>query len=192
VFWPPIAPALPIPPLAARVTEIRERLASAGAPPYVGLTWKGGTPPERQRDGDSWLLYKEIGIELLGSALRNLPGTFVALQRKPEATDMETLSGHIGRKVHDFTDLNNDLEGMLAALALIDEYVGVSNTNMHLRAAAGKTARVLVPRPGEWRWMAGGASSPWFPGFSVYRQSLDGSWDAALEGLRKDLHQAAC
>ena len=114
------------------------------------------------------------------------------MQRKPGAGEIESLSGHIGREVHDFSDLNNDLEGMLAVLALIHEYVGVSNTNMHLRAAAGKTARVLVPRPGEWRWMAGGASSPWFPGFSVYRQSLDGSWDAALEGLRKDLHQAAC
>ena len=34
-------------------------------------------------------------------------------------------------------------------LALLDEYIGVSNTNMHLRAAAGRTARVLVPRPAE-------------------------------------------
>ena len=36
---------------------------------------------------------------------------------------------------------------MLALLSLIDEYVGVSNTNMHLRAGVGKTAKVLVPAP---------------------------------------------
>ena len=93
--------------------------------------------------------------------------------------------------MHDFSDLNDDLEGMLALLALIDDYVGVSNTNMHLRAAAGRTARVLVPQPAEWRWMAGRASSPWFPGFSIYRQSLDGSWTQALARLREDLAAGA-
>ncbi|MDH3435828.1 MAG: glycosyltransferase, partial [Betaproteobacteria bacterium] len=71
--------------------------------------------------------------------------------------------------------------------ALADEYVGVSNTNMHLRAAAGRTARVLLPCPAEWRWMAAGASSPWFPGFSLYRQSPDGDWSAALAKLGDDL-----
>jgi len=59
-----------------------------------------------------------------------------------------------------------------------------------LRAGAGRTARVLVPRPAEWRWMAAGSSSPWFPGFSVYRQSIDGEWNAALDALGRDLARA--
>ena len=68
---------------------------------------------------------------------------------------------------------------MLALLALLDDYVGVSNTNMHLRAGVGKPARVLVPSPPDWRWMMNHArTSPWFPGFSIYRQSLRGDWDA--------------
>jgi hypothetical protein len=76
---------------------------------------------------------------------------------------------------------------MLAILAGIDEYVGVSNTNMHLRAAAGKTARVLVPAPAEWRWLRAGRESPWFPGFTIYRQSLQGDWRDALSSLHRDL-----
>jgi hypothetical protein len=72
---------------------------------------------------------------------------------------------------------------MLALLALLDEYVGVSNTNMHLRAGVAKAARVLVPCPAEWRWMHGRAHSPWFANFLVYRQSLQGDWSAALEML---------
>jgi hypothetical protein len=39
--------------------------------------------------------------------------------------------------------------------------------------------------------MAAGASSPWFPGFSLYRQSLDGNWNDALANLRKDLTKMA-
>jgi hypothetical protein len=136
------------------------------------------------------MLHKEIGIRPLAEALRAVSATFIALQRNPEPGDIDTFSSHLGRQVHDFSDLNEDLEGMLAALAVFDEYVGVSNTNMHLRAAAGATARVLVPGPAEWRWMAAGSSTPWFPGFSVYRQSVDGDWDAALAELGRDVRNA--
>ena len=188
--WPPVPPSIAIPPLEARVTAVRKRLSGAGAPPYVGLTWQGGTPPREQRAGAAWMLHKEIGTRPLAEALRAVPATFIALQRNPEPGDIDTFSSHLGREVHDFSDLNEDLEGMLAALAVIDEYVGVSNTNMHLRAAAGATARVLVPRPAEWRWMAAGSSTPWFPGFSVYRQSVDGDWDAALAELGRDVRNA--
>jgi hypothetical protein len=63
---------------------------------------------------------------------------------------------------------------------VLDEYVGVSNTNMHLRAGLGLSARILVPYPPEWRWMAEGDLSPWFPGFSVFRESPSRSVDEAL------------
>ena len=61
-------------------------------------------------------------------------------------------------------------------MALLDDYVGVSNTNMHLRAGLGLTARVLVPLPPEWRWQADAAESPWFPGFAIYRQTHAAGW----------------
>jgi hypothetical protein len=44
-----------------------------------------------------------------------------------------------------------------------------------------------VPQPAEWRWTAAGTASPWFPAFLIYRQSLDGTWIAALAKLRTDL-----
>jgi hypothetical protein len=91
--------------------------------------------------------------------------------------------------VADFTALNDDLEQMLALMSLIDEYVGVSNTNVHLRALANRPTRVLVPCPAEWRWMAAGAS-PWFPGSGVYRQTPDSRWEDALGALRRDLLRA--
>jgi hypothetical protein len=114
----------------------------------------------------------------------------VVLQRCPQPGEIDRFTAALGRPVHDLSPLNDDLEQMLALLSLIDDYVGVSNTNMHLRAGVGKTARVLVPAPPEWRWMAEGKESPWFPGFGVYRQGYDGSWEGALEELREDLRQA--
>ena len=188
----PVLPcSLELPPLPDRIAAMREQLAVIGPPPYIGLTWKGGTAPSQQQErGDAWLLFKQIPVPALAEALRGLPVTFVAVQRKPAPGELDSLASALGAAVHDFTELNGDLEGMQALLALIDDYVGVSNTNMHMRAAAGRTARVLVPQPAEWRWMDAGASSPWFPGFTVYRQSLDGAWDGALAALRKDLAAA--
>ncbi len=60
-------------------------------------------------------------------------------------------------------------------------------TNVYLRAGAGRTSRVLVPNPPEWRWMAAGDESPWFPGCPVYRQKLGGDWGEAFARLAGDL-----
>jgi len=30
-------------------------------------------------------------------------------------------------------------------------------------------------------------ASPWFPGFPIYRQSLQGDWQPALDKLKRDL-----
>ena len=50
-----------------------------------------------------------------------------------------------------------------------------------------KTCRVLVPHPPEFRWLASGDKSPWFPGFRVYRQALGGGWTEAFGALARDL-----
>ncbi|HHZ93505.1 TPA: hypothetical protein EYN65_23975 [Candidatus Poribacteria bacterium] len=55
----------------------------------------------------------------------------------------------------------------------------------HLRAAVGKTSRVLVPFPPEWCWMDAGTESPWYPGTAVYRQSMLGDWAESIQRLKK-------
>jgi tetratricopeptide (TPR) repeat protein len=184
--WPRLPPPLPLAPLADLVLDVTARLRRLGQAPYIGLTWRAGTETSRQR-GRVWRLYKEIAPEQLGAALRDVPGTLISLQRHPWPGETERVAAGTGRPVHDLSAVNENLEQMLAWVAVLDDYVGVSNTNVHLRASAGRTARVLVPRPPEWRWMNSGSESPWFPGFTLYRQSLEGDWDAALGALERDL-----
>jgi Tfp pilus assembly protein PilF len=171
--------ALPVEP--DRGERMAARIEGLGPPPYVGLTWRAGTMNMRGS------LFKEAPLADLGRALRPLNATVLVLQRNPQAGEIDELCRAIGQKAHDLTALNDDLEDMLAALSLLDEYVAVSNTNVHLRAATGRTSRILVPNPPEWRWMARGDESPWFPGCPVYRQELGGDWTAAFAALAKDL-----
>jgi len=184
-FPPPVV----LTPLPHLLESMKERLAALGPPPYLGLTWRAGIAPEQQH-GTEWVLHKAVPLESLCSALRDVKGTLIALQRNPEPGEVERLAMLAARPVHDLTALNEDLEGMLALLAIVDDYIGVSNTNMHLRAGVDRSARVLVPCPPEWRWMAAGDESPWFPGFRIYRQRSDGDWNDALIKLASDLRTA--
>ena len=175
-----IAPPYPLSVDHERKNAMAARLEGLGPAPRIGLTWRAGSG----RPGET---FREVPRRRLAKALGPVKGTFVALQRNPEAGEIDALSQALGRELHDLTALNDDLEDMLAALSLIDDYIGVSNTNVHLRAGTGRPSRVLIPHPPAYRWMASGDESPWFPGCAVYRQRVDGDWGAAFERLSRDL-----
>jgi hypothetical protein len=111
------------------------------------------------------------------------------LQREPTPEENAILQDQLQRPVFDASDYNNELEKMLALLALLNDYIGVSNTNMHLFAAVQQSipAKVLIPYPAEWRWLESGDQSPWFPHFQLFRQAPDHQWSAALSHLRASL-----
>ncbi len=182
-----VAPAYP-PALALKATQAtleaaRRLLEGAGPPPYVGIAWRAGLPST----GFEHRLQKVVPLEALGAALRQVPGTIVSLQRGPQAEELVALSGLVARRVLDAEALNADLDAMLGLLACLDEYVGVSSTNVHLRAGLGAAARVLVPAPPEWRAGRSGPGTPWFPAFRLYREERERGWAGALEALRADL-----
>lgn len=171
-------PSLRITPLGERVTAWRARFEMAGPHPWVALTWRAG-----QAQGNvDFGLFKTAPIDRLGAAVAAMGGTPVVLQRRPEPAEMQALRQALGRDPVDLSTANDDLEDALAVTTLVDRYLGVSNTNMHLAAAAGSTADVMVPFPPEWRWRAEGVS-PWFPGFRVHRQDVDGDWSRAFAEL---------
>jgi hypothetical protein len=65
----------------------------------------------------------------------------------------------------------------------------VSSTNVHMLAGLGKSARILVPSPPEWRYGRSGKGSPWLPEFQLYRESRANGWPEALADLERDLHR---
>lgn len=180
-------PPLPLAPLPSRKTTWTQKLAELGPPPYLGLTWRAGS--QNANHGIHRFLDKAIALDTLAQTIRDWPGTLISLQRNPQPGETQHLSQLCGQTIHDLSHINDDLDDALALLDLIDHYVAVSNTNIHLRAGLGKTAHVLIPHPPEWRWMAHGDTSPWFPGFRLYRQRPDGDWGPAITALRNALHE---
>lgn len=173
-------PALALTPDAQTLAALRGRLAALGPAPYLGVTWRGGV----DKNGS---LFKEAPRADIARIAGAWPGTVLLLQRAPLAGEVAAFAHEAGRDAHDLSALNNDLGDMLALLALLDDYVAVSNTNVHLRQSLGLPSRLLLPMPPDWRWMHAGAQSSWFPGTRIYRQAADGSWSDALSGLADDL-----
>ena len=183
-----VPPAFPLVRDEARAARWRQRLAGLGPPPYLALTWRAGIDVLRNREfgNPRSFLSKEIPAAVLGAALRGWRGTLVSVQRDPLPGETQAAAAAAGAPLHDLSALNDELPEILAMLSVVEEYVCVSNTNVHLLAGIGRTARVLVPYPAEWRWMREG-SSPWFPGFPMYREPQARGWEAPLLDLRKDL-----
>ena len=180
-------PPFPVSALPERVDAFRRRLAEFGPPPYLGVTWRAGYADTQERADLLRVLFKRIEPETLGGSLGRFPGSLVSIQRRPQPGEVEAFQAGAGRAVLDLSGANEDLEDIIAVLALLDDYVGVSNTNMYLRFGLARIARALVTQPPEWRWAAAGTSSVWFPGFTIYRQEVDTGWTRALRQLGADL-----
>ncbi len=148
----------------------------------IAVTWQAGSPLFNQ-------LFKRIEPEELGVMLKYIDANVLIIQRDPTKSDIKKLEKSLGRKVFNFSYINNDLEDTLAFLTLIDNYIAVSNTNAHLCAALGKQANIFVPYPAEWRWTFSELQSPWFPNFPLYRQDISGDWQAAIQHCFTDLNQ---
>ena len=182
-----IAPSLVFTVDAQRRAAIAEQLRAFGPPPYVAVTWRAGVLPDE--GVSSWTKY--VPVESLGAALRPIDARIVSVQRRAQPDEARRFGEALGRSVLDLGAANDHLRDALALLSLVDEYVGVSNTNMHLRAGLERSsARVLVATPAEWRWGIAGPSTPWFPGFTLYRAVRGPDWTHALANLSADLAAA--
>lgn len=158
-------PALTLTPLPDRVAAMRARLEAAGPAPRIALTWRAGVASQ----GPAKSQLKSAAAAALARAVARPGQTYIGVQRRPEPGSREAVEAALGAKVHDFSAANEDLEDVLALLDLVDDYAGPSNANTHLRAGLGKSQLVFVPDPPEWRWMASGERSPWFPAMRLSR-----------------------
>ena len=154
------APLFDMPPAAAGTTP--------GATGGIGLWWEGPGP----------------GGALAEALSRTGGATIVSLQTGPASNDArEVLASDRfvdrGAAISDFHDLAQEI------LAL-DRVIAPDGPVAHLAAALGVETWVLVGRDGSWPWH-GDPESPWYPSSRVFRQSTDGSWDAALAAICRSI-----
>jgi hypothetical protein len=146
----------------------------------VGLTWRAGLAR-----GGKIVLAKAIDPAELAAALSGTRATFISLQRE-SAEGRRSASPKPSAPRSTMRAVNDRLEDAAAMVEVLDDYIAVSNTNVHLRASAGRSG-VLVPWPPEWRWLAAGERLAVVSRDAALPAIVRGDWQAALARLREDL-----
>lgn len=168
-----LPPPAPFKPDDSRTAAIAARLQASGQGPFTGVTWhrsfRGVAPPPP--------------LDRLAQALKGAGGTLVMLQPGAESDMPGRVEAGSGLPVADFSDMADDLMGMLSLFTLLDRFVCVPSIGLSLCQATGKPADILVPAPTEYRFAGTGESSPWFPGCRLHRADLGPDWDPALHSL---------
>lgn len=105
----------------------------------------------------------------LGDLVRSLAAPGVALVNLQYDADPAALARH-GVVAVPGVDPFDDLDGLAAVIAAVDEVVTIDNATVHLAGALGQPTRVILPRLADWRWPAGEGASGWWPTVEMRRK----------------------
>ncbi len=148
----------------------------------IGVVWSAGTAPRSGLRTDLYL-HKRIDPRTFGAALRNVNAEIIILQRNLDPKEKSEFESGLGRAAADYSVLNGNLRAMTAILDEVDDLIGVSCTNTHLRLALGKSATVIVDSPPDWRWGNYGSESPWYPNARIIRQHASTELSSAIYSI---------
>lgn len=170
------------PPIAAprasleRWTRRLERMPR----PRVGIAWSGGT---RLSHDDP----RAIPLATLG-ALRELPASFIALQKDISPADRAVLER--SPAVAHFEDAIGDFADTAALATLVDVVVSIDTAVAHLAGAMGRPTWIMLPHAADWRWLLDREDSPWYPSVRLFRQSKPGEWLSLVQRVAAELRRA--
>jgi hypothetical protein len=159
------------------VAAWRNRLATFGSGPRIGVAWAG--KPSNLADDRRSIQPRRL------APLFALSGpTFVSLQHSgPRPPAGHPLIDRMG-EMTDFADTG-------ALIANLDLVISVDTAVAHLAAALGKPVWLLDRFDTCWRWLDGRRDSPWYPSLRLYRQQRTGDWESVLTEVTRDLHDLA-
>jgi Flp pilus assembly protein TadD len=154
------------------------RLPADGGPPRIGLVWAGR--PTHPNDASRSLSLRSLRPLLELDGLR-----FCGLQLGAHREDIAREG--LADRIEDLSPDLTDFAETAAALCRVDLLVAVDTAVVHLAGALGRQFRVLLPFAPDWRWLATGSGTPWYPTGRLLRQAAPGDWSVPLAALAEEL-----
>jgi hypothetical protein len=151
------------------VAEQAARLPQTGRL-RVGIAWAAG----------DWDPRRTVPLDAL-DPLAGIAGVdYVNLQRGGAEA---ALNRGVGPAVVNPDDRSADIMATAAAIANLDLVVTVDTMIAHLAGAMGREVWLLLHHAADWRWMATGNRSPWYPTIRIFRQPIPGAWGQPVAGI---------
>jgi tetratricopeptide (TPR) repeat protein len=164
----------------AMVAGWRERLASLGDGPKIGLSWIGGA----QKTGRA---RRSLSLHALRALLDTPRARWISLQYTDAAAEIAAFREATGIAVHEFPGVTNDMDQLAALITALDGVVSVCNTTVHVAGAVGKDVLVMAPFVPEWRYGLRGERMAWYPSARVFRQARYGDWTGVVGDVAERL-----
>ncbi len=173
-------------PDAAKVSMWRRRLVELGEGLKVGISWRGGSSNQTKIERSTALKQWIPVLTLPNLRLINLQ--YGDCQN--ELNEIETLTGVT---IMDWEDADplHDLDNFVAQVAELDLVITVDNSTAHFAGAVGTRVWTLVPVAPDWRWMAIGNKTPWYPSATVFRQRKPGEWQSVFQQVTQAIVELA-
>jgi ADP-heptose:LPS heptosyltransferase len=153
-----------------RRIQWRALLDSLGDKPKIGLSWQGGTVKTGR-------LRRSVSLESLSPVLRQ-EATFISLQYKNAAEEIEQMEEMYGIKVHHWPRAveAKDYDETAALVAELDMVISVTTAVIHLAGGLGVPCTVLVPKHPMWRYGLTEETMPWYKSVKMIRQKKAADW----------------
>lgn len=167
------------------VQKLRSRYVDmAGSRPIVGLAWKAGHYALAKRK-------KTINLDHLLPVLDNPEIFWVSFQYGDVAGELEQFAKKYGVNIYNDPEVDGlaDIDTWFAQICACDLIVSVATAGVHFAGAAGRPAKVLVPRGGNFNWQETDTHSLWYPQVEIYRQTVRGNWGDPIAQLAKDVRE---
>ncbi|MBX3415421.1 MAG: tetratricopeptide repeat protein [Pirellulales bacterium] len=170
-------------PDAEKVRQWRERFASLGTGPKIGISWRaGGVAKEQLRRATQFELWRPL-IETPGAH-------FINLQYGDCQLELEQAERQWNVKIHEWPEADplGELDSVAAQIAALDLVVAVGNTSVHMAGALGVPAWAILPRVPGWRWMLHTDTIPWYTSVELFRQSEADGWTGLFQRISARLN----
>lgn len=149
-----------------KVAGYRARLQALGPGPYVGFSWKGGSPETHER-------YRNAPKDRWRELISKCKGTAVSVQYGAgDKFDIPHWDCAI-----------NDLDEFAALIAALDLVISCCGASVHFAGGLGTPCWAAVPKECAWRYA--GDEMRWYDSVKMYK----GTWDQVFYGLGLDLEK---
>jgi hypothetical protein len=143
----------------------------------VGLTWAGGKNTARDR-------LRSMTLQQLAPLMAVNGVQFVVIQKGDYALDQ--LSA-VDWPLLNWMDASHDLADTAALIDQLDLVITVDTVIAHLAGALGKPVWLMNRYESEWRWLAEGETSRWYPTMRIFRQPVMLDWTSVVGKVAEEL-----
>jgi tetratricopeptide (TPR) repeat protein len=147
----------------------------------IGICWAGS--PKHTNEAVRSCPLQEFSVL---SAVEGV--SLYSLQKGPATEQIEGLSERFELNRID-RDLDQDARFVdtAAVIESLDLVISIDTSIVHLAGALGRPVWTLLSTSPDWRWLAEGASNPWYPTMRLFRQTQPGDWAGVFRDVVKDL-----